>query len=497
MLEQEYSAQIAALEAENFILKEQIAQLKRLLFSQKRERHVGQENPQQGVLFELEAAVQAKEEALEVLVKRKQKKAPRIVVKRNEFPANLRRETEVIQPQGVRPDQLDQLVKIGEDTTEILAYTPADVYVKKIVRPRYADQQHPENGVQQAPIPPRIIPKGMVDESLIAQIIVEKIQFHTPVYRFAKKLKQLGIPFIKENNLHNWFHRSAESLRPLHTLLIEDILSQGYTQMDESPIKVLSKNKPGSTHKGYMWVNYAPTIQAVAFTYDKSRASAVAQEILEGYTGFLQTDGYVAYDSVAKHKSIELVHCMAHARRKFFEAKESDPDRANYFLNRVQRLYQIERQAKEQQLSIEHRQQLRQQQAAPILEELRQWLTHQYADKTILPKSLMRKAIQYAFQRWTELSTYAQQGVLEIDNNLVENTIRPMAIGRKNYLFAGSHDAAQNLAVLYSLVGTCEKNGINPKMYLEWLLRKVASHKVTAEAVQWLPHRVNPELFQR
>jgi transposase len=168
--------------------------------------------------------------------------------------------------------------------------------------------------VLQAPIPPRIVPKGMVDESLIAQIIVEKIQFHTPIYRFAKKIKQEGIDFVKQNNLHNWFHAGAESLKPLYNLLIEDILSQGYVQGDETRIPVLAKNKIGAAHRGQMWAFFAPTIRAVGFNYEPTRSTKSANVILDQFKGILQTDGYVSYEKIGQRKDIQLIFCMAHGR---------------------------------------------------------------------------------------------------------------------------------------------------------------------------------------
>ena len=479
------------LKTENFLLKEENAQLKKLLFSSKRERFQGVENPQQTQLFDHPEQREPLQEEKQVVVKKKKKATNRKGVKRNDFPAGLRREEVVILPQG----NLEGFTQIGEDITEILAYTQADFYVKKIIRPRLVDKKEEDNGVLQALVPPRIVPAGMVDESLIAQIIVEKIQFHTPIHRFVKKMKQAGVGFIKANNLHNWFHTGAHSLLPLYHLLIKDILTQGYIQGDETPIPVLSKNKPGATHRGYMWAFHSPDIKAVAFNYDPSRSTQAAQIILDDFSGILQTDGYTVYENIAKREDIELIYCMAHARRKFFDAQQTNSSLAQYFLNRLQVLYEIERQARDGKYAFDQRLQLRQDKAVPILRELEQWLIEQHADKTLLPKSLIRKAIDYSLSRWKGLMAYAHNGRLEIDNNLVENTIRPIALGRKNYMFAGSHDAAQNLAVLYSIIGTCEKNNINAHQYLHWLLRKVATCKITPQALNWLPHHIDPQIL--
>lgn len=472
-------------------LEQENAQLKKLIFGAKRERFVTAKDPSQTELFEQQVDQRqpvVKEEKTEQAPK---KKLSRKGVKRNTFPQNLKRETIVLEPQKIADENLSS---IGEDITELLAYRPASLYVKKIIRPRLVDKTNEDRGVLQAPIPPRIVAKGMVDESLIAELISEKIQFHTPVYRFCKKLKQIGIGFISLSNLHNWLHTAAESLIPIYDLLIESILDQGYIQSDETRMIVLAKNKIGASHRGQMWAFMAPTIKAVAFNYEPDRSTESAQVILDRFSGILQVDGYSAYEKIGKRKDIELIYCMAHARRKFFDAKNTDP-RADYFLEKVQLLYAIEEQARQQNLTFEERKKLRQQKAVPILNELGDWLSQQYADKTILPKSLLRKAIDYAFKRWKKLCKYAYNEQLEIDNNLVENTIRPIALGRKNYLFAAAHRTAKNLAVLYSIVGTCEKNDINPRKYIHWLLKKVAANKITNEAIQWLPHNIDPKII--
>jgi len=480
------------LRAEIFVLKERITQLERLVFGSRRERFEPTTDPSQGQLFEGKTTIAPVviEEEKRVVVKAKKNRKG---IKCNIFPAHLQRLEETLE---VDTSHLIDPVKIGEDITELLSYKPAEIRVKKIVRPRYADQADEDKGVLQQAIPSRLIPKGMVDESLIAQIIVEKIQFHMPVYRFAKKLRQLGIDFIKQNNLHNWLHRGASALVPLYHLLQEEVLATGYVQGDETHIKVLAKNKVGAAHRGQMWVFFAPEILAVLFNYEPTRSEQAANQILADYQGILQTDGYKVYQSIAQKNKIELTHCMAHARRKFFEAKNNEPQLANHFLRVVQQLYEIEDRARAQKLSAEKRLSLRQKEAVPLLKALEKWLQAKSGDRTILPKSMIRKAIDYTLKLWKGLSAYAQDGRLEIDNNLVENTIRPVALGRKNYLFAGSHDAAQNLAILYSLMGSCEKNNINPFKYFNWVLKKVAAEKVTPQAVEWLPHRIDPKMLE-
>ena len=479
------------LKEENFLLKAELAQLKKLLFSAKRERFISQANSSQGSLFSEEDVVGQAEPEAEQLTKVKKKKKPRpIKVKRNVFPAELRRETQRIEPEGV---DVDNTIVIGEDVTEILSYVPGSLFVKKIVRPRRADKEDEDKGVMQAPIPPRLIPRGMVDESLIAQIIVEKILFHTPVHRFHKKLKQAGIDFISKANLYNWFHAGAAALLPLVHLLKADLLAQAYVQIDESRIQVLSKNKPGASLRGQMWVMNNPDLAAVLFEYHASKGLSAARSVLEHYQGIVQSDGYSVYESLERKTAIQLIFCMAHARRKFIDAQNTDPPRANYFLDRVQILYNIEHQARQHNMDHAQRLQLRQDQALPIVQQLGQWLKEQYTEGQILPASPIGKAIAYALKRWQGLSAYAHDGQLEIDNNLVENCIRPLALGRKNFLFAGSDEAARNLACLYSIIGTADKHGLNVHRYITWLLRKVATEKVTPQAIEWLPHRMPEE----
>lgn len=480
---------IAEQKQEIFLLKAEVAQLKRMLFGAKRERFASTENAMQGSLF---ADAEVPVEASVVEVKAHKKKKPRKGVTRNEFPAHLERIEIPVEPADA---DVEGLVKIGEDVTEFLNYVPGKLNVKRIVRPRYIKKGSEDLGVLQAPIPPRLIPKGMVDESLVAHLITEKTLFHTPVHRFNQKLKQEGIHFLGENNLNNWLHRAAEALLPVYHLLKAELLAQPYLQADESPFNVLSSNKPGASHKGYMWVLNSPALKAVCFQYDKSRSNESGRALLEQYGGILQTDGYAVYESMQKQLTYRLVHCMAHARREFIKARDADPERAGFFLSNVRILYDIEQIARTENMTHDQRLALRQEKAVPILSQIGHWLREQVDAGKLLPKGLITQAIAYALNRWEGLCAYAHDGRLEIDNNLIENTIRPLALGRKNYLFAGSHDAAGNLAVLYSIVGSAKLHGLNVQKYTEWLLRQVAANKVTPGAINWLPHRLQPNLL--
>jgi len=474
-------------------LKFQLEQLRKLVFGSKRERVILNENPNQGNLFGDPTADSAQSEASAPAKVVKKAKSSRKGIRRNAFPSQLPRNEQYIYPDGY-DEQNDQI--IGEDVTEILNYIEASLSVKRIIRPICKSK---EEKISQAPIPPRIIPKGMVDESVIAHLINEKIQHHTPLYRQAKKLKQHGLSFVKKSNIESWFGKGIDALVPLYNLHTNEVLRQDYLQVDETGIKVLQKNKIGSAHRGQMWVANDPLNKAVLFSYNPSRSNEAGSSFLRDFAGsYLQSDGYSVYENIAKQKQLKLIYCAAHARRKFKEAleKKEHPKLCEQGLSFYQKLYALERSFRESKLSYEERKIKRQEHSIPILEEFKDWLDTQTNNPEILPNDRLGKAISYTYKRWGGLIEYCNDGRLEIDNNLVENTIRPLALGRKNYLFAGSDYGAQNLAIGYSLVNTCIKNNINPAKYLCWVLKKIAANKVDNKAITWLPQNLNEENYQ-
>jgi hypothetical protein len=254
------------------------------------------------------------------------------------------------------------------------------------------------------------------------------------------------------------------------------VLKSNYLHADETPLKVLDKDKKGTTHRGYYWVYQNSIDKLVFFDYREGRGREGPAGILENFKGYLQTDGYAVYESFDKKEDITLLHCMAHARRMFHDAMDNDAVRAGYAMEEIQRLYAIERICKDEGLSVDQITQVRQKMAVPVLESLGEWMKEQYIQTT--PKSAIGKALAYSIERWKRLSIYAGNGILNIDNNPVENSIRPIALGRKNYLFAGSHEAAQRSAILYSLLGTCKMQGIDPYAWLRNTLEKIASHPI-------------------
>ncbi len=482
-------------------LRFQLDQFRKLVYGAKRERYVSQNNPDQGKLFNDEAEATEAEVVEQVEVKpnsaAKSKKKQKLV-KRNKFPSHLEREVQEIYPEGLDA----QTAKvIGKDVTEILVCQQAMFKVKQTVRYRCkVEDDQGQVSIKQVPVEPRIIPKGMVDESVLAHLINEKIQHHTPLYRQTKKFRQMGLDFIKTTTIDGWYSKGLDALMPLYHLFVDEVMSQNYLQVDESSIKVIKNNKVGSTHRGYMWVAHSPSSKAVLFHYDSSRSQTSADQFLASFNGnYLQCDGYAVYDNVAADKQIHQVFCAAHSRRKFKEAldKKEHPKLCEQALWFYQQLYDLERQFREKKLTYEQRQEQRIEKSLPILEQFKEWLDKQCNNMAILPNDRLAKAITYTRKRWTGLIAYCYNGALEIDNNLVENTIRPLALGRKNYLFAGSEHGAYQLAIGYSFVNTCLKNNINPEKYLTWVSKKIANNKVDDKAINWLPHRLDKDTAEK
>ena len=270
-------------------------------------------------------------------------------------------------------------------------------------------------------------------------------------------------------------------------------MATNYLQADESPIKVLDSDKPGKTHQGYMWVYRNPLNGLVLFDYRKGRGMHGPKERLAEFKGVLQCDAYKAYVSVQRLRNkqagstvVQLISCLAHIRRKFHEAKEHHPQLAQYALAEIQKLYAIERQCREEGHNHEERQALRQAQAKPIFEQLVEWCTTQQANN--LSKGPIGKALHYAKEQLPKLALYLEDGRLEIDNNLIENAIRPLALGRKNYLFAGSHQGAQRAAMMYSFMASCKLSSVNPWEWLTDVLGRIGTQHVN-QLEKLLPHR--------
>jgi transposase len=482
-------------------LKYELAQYKQLVHGSKHERFIASTSSEQ-LALELNAE---STHIIEVEQVQKIESHDRVKTKkvrnykttgRQALPAHLPRERVVIQPQI----DLTGYKQIGEEVTEELHYKEAEFSVTQTVRPKYleiaksgderakATQEDAEEktNIIIAELPERLIPRCLASDSLLAHITVSKFVDHLPLDRQLKIFQRNGID-LSNSTVGGWIGQVATALVPLGETLRRLIFSAQYVMADETTLKVQDRNKKGKTHQGYLWAYLDPINRLVVFDYQPGRGREGPLECLQNFKGgYLQTDAYNAYEIFAGRKGIVLIHCMAHARRHFFKAKDNDLKRAEYALGKIQELYALEEHARENHNTHQQRYDLRQQKALSILKDLGEWMKEEYPKVT--PTSPIGKAIHYSLSRWERLTLYTTDGQLEIDNNLVENAIRPVALGRKNFLFAGSHNAAQNTALLYALMGTCKLHNVNPKEWLTDVITKLPSYPVK-NLEDLLPHK--------
>ncbi|SHF92103.1 Transposase [Mariniphaga anaerophila] len=413
----------------------------------------------------------------------KQKKKP----VRLPLPEDLRREEETIEPEGID----DNWTRIGEEVTEVLEHKPGELYVRRIIRPKYAakptQQEQEVPAVQIASLPPLPLPRSNAGASLLAELLINKYQHHLPFHRQITIFKQIGVS-LPASTINGWFQGSCDLLRALYFRLREVVIKSDYIQVDESTVPVVN-NEKNKTVKAYLWMVRSVMKNLVFFHYDKgSRAQKVVVGLLHGFQGAIQTDGYEAYSIYEQKKGVLLLGCWAHARRKFEESLAEDKAGAGYALAQIAKLYQVETMATEQDMDNMQRAELRKRLAYPIMVAFEKWIVNYYPK--VLPKSKMGRALSYTYSLFHRLSRYHLDGRYKIDNNLAENAIRPLALGRKNYLFCGNHDAAENAAVIYSLLGCCKAADVNPREWLTDVLTKIPvyNNDYSLDLADLLPH---------
>ncbi len=379
---------------------------------------------------------------------------------------------------------------IGEETSEQLEIIPATVKVIRHIRLKYACpccDQH----VATAAKPKQPLGKSIAGPGLLAYITTAKYQDALPLYRQIKIFERLGVD-LDRSTLANWMIRCGELVQPLVNLMTERILEQPWVHMDETPVQVLKEPGKTAQSKSYMWVlgAGAPGQRAVVFRYDPTRTGAVPTDMLDGYRGTLMVDGYSGYEPVCNAQSLTRLGCWAHARRKFVEAKKAQPKgktgRADQALAYIQKLYRVERQAKDG--TAEQRKQLRQEKAKPLIAQLKQWL--EKTSPRVPPQSSLGKALFYLDHQWPRLIRYLDDGQYPIDNNFLENAIRPFAIGRKNWLFANSQAGARASANLYTLIETAKGHGLEPYHYLRRVFTALPRAESVDDIEALLPHNL-------
>jgi transposase len=465
-------------------LRNELFAIRRILFGRSSERYVKEDPNQLRLDFggedilpeEAQAVLESAKETITYERERKKENRGRPV--RQPLPAELERREEIIEPDPIPEGSRC----IGEEVTEVLEYTPGTLYVRRIVRRKYALAE--EAGVVIGELPSLPLSKSNAGASLLSHLLVSKYQDHLPFYRQIEIFKRQGVR-LSPATVNGWFAASIDLLEPLYDVLKKEVTSSDYIQIDETTIPVMDSDRPGATRKGYHWIIRAPEMRKLYFHYDRgSRAQRVAVDILRDFKGAVQSDGYGAYNIYENKEGVLLLGCWAHARRKFEQALRNDPQRAQFALEQIQLLYRLERRAEDGQYTKEETERLRKEEAYPVLRAFEKWLDANHS--RVLPKSPIGQAIAYTYNIYPRLVRYVIDGRYKIDNNGAENGIRPLAVGRKNYLFCGNHEAARRTAIIYSLLGTCKINNLNPTEWLTDILIRINDCK-TKDLCKLLP----------
>lgn len=494
--DQDYKTLYEQSQAQLGILQHRLDQLEKMIFGSRHERFVAPAVSTSQLSLNLQAEAvadisvastkQVSYTRTKVVVEKKVPLHPG----RGKLPDHLRREDIIVEPASIPEGS----IKIGELITEQLECTPSELYVKRYIRYKYKvpDPPNGENTIiLTADLPVQPIDKCMAGPGLMAQILIDKFLDHLPVHRQMQRFERSGVK-LPYSTLIEWNSASCKLLEVLYESLKAQLLQSNYLHADETGIKVLDQDKAGKkVHNGFFWVYNNSALKLVFFDYQPTRNKDAPRGMLKDFKGHLQTDGYEVYNHFDKSRDIVHLNCMAHARRYFVNALDSDVHRATHALEQIQQLYTIERSCIEQQLSFDERKAVRQQQCVPILDALGTWMKQEYTQKKILPKSPIGIAMAYSLKRWEKLCRYTENGMLLIDNNTVENSIRPVALGRKNYLFCGSHEAAQRTAMIYSLLGSCKMQNINPYIWLKDVLTRLSMHPIN-KVKELLPHNWKP-----
>lgn len=462
-------------------LAHEIALLKRFKFAKRSE----QLSPDQASLLDdlIDTDIAAIEAELEALqpapVEAKVRQQPKRAPLPPQFPRTLIHH----EPDNSHCQCGCALKRIGEDASEKLDYTPGVFTVERHIRGKWACEQC--ETLIQAPVPAHVIDKGVPTAGLLAHIMVAKFADHLPLYRQEKIFGRAGLP-IARSTLAQWVGQTGVQLQPLVEALREAVLAQRVVHADETPVQMLAPGEK-KTHRAYVWA-YCTTpfsaLKAVVYDFSPSRAGEHARNFLGTWNGKLVCDGFAGYKA-GFEGGITEIGCMAHARRKFFDLHVANKSQlAEQALHSIGGLYEVERKAKE--MSDEDRWRLRQEMAIPIAEKLHEWML---AQRELVPEgSATAKALDYSLKRWVALTRYLNDGAVPIDNNRVENTIRPWALGRSNWLFAGSLRSGKRAAAIMSLIQSARMNGHDPFAYLKDVLTRLPTQRASA-IDQLLPHQ--------
>jgi transposase len=457
-------------------LEEQIEWFKRQIFGKKSERDVSDLNNEQLMLEGFENLQKSQEDKKKKIQAHERHKPNRDGKDKITIPSDLPVETTILDipdEQKVCTETGAPLVQIGVEVTHKLTHKPGSYYIKEIIRPKYAHPEKEEKGIVIAELPDSLLPRCRADESLLAEIITKKFADHLPLHRIAGIFARDGIG-ISRKLLSQWIVKSGLALKPLYDEMVKQVLKSENIFIDETPVKLQEKVK---CKQAYMWVvvgGNASDPPYRVYDFRENRCHDHAIDILKGYQKVLHSDKYGAYQKLAEQKIITWCPCYAHIRRKFFEAESGDSKLRTWVLRKIKYLFMLERVAWAR--SPEERLKIRKEKEIPIIDELITTIKKRLEEGILLPKSKLREAIGYFCGLISYLKNYTNHPFARLDNNVAERAIRPLAIGRKNWLFFGSPDAGEAGAILFSIVQTCRGLNINPREYLEDIMRRLMSH---------------------
>jgi transposase len=473
----ELQEQVAALEAENKVLRAKVQFLMQRMFGRSSEKL----DPTQLMLDMLNIEPEPPDDDPPPPASpppSSSRRAPR--ERKPRIPDHLPTEDVVIEPDEVKADP-SAYQRIGEEVTQELDVVPARYFRRRIIRPKYKKKAVRSQAPVMAALPPRLIEGGYASAGLLTEIVVNKYLYHLPLYRQEQMFARHGID-LSRKTMDDWVGIVANWLGPIYECIRAELQCRSHLQVDESPVR-FNLAEGGGSGLGYFWVYLHPPPPGllggnILFEWHTSRAAECLKRMLGPFKGTVQCDAYAAYGCYAKSRTdIILAGCWAHARRYFFEAREEDPALADWFLRQVQLLYCVEKDLRERRIGPAGRSARRAAESGMVLHRFKRVLDRKW--QQALPRNRMGKAMNYALSNWEALTRYRDDGRLEIDNNRVENAIRPTAVGKKNWLFIGHPEAGQRSAIIYTILATCKAHGIDPCEYLRDVLSRLPSMKIT------------------